>query len=578
MSKLIPQSFIDDLLAKVDITEIVGARIKLRKSGSNYTGLCPFHSEKTPSFTVSQTKQFFHCFGCGAHGSAIGFIMDFDSLTFVEAVETLAAQLGLTVPKTGSSEEQNRFSDLYKLNEEVSKLYRIQLKNSPNAINYLKSRGFTGNICKTFGIGYAANNWDNLLSIYRNSASKQSQLSILGLLIIKDKKCYSRFRDRIMFPIRDRKGNIIGFGGRVLKKNDAAKYLNSPETPLFHKGSELYGLYEAKKSNKNLLKIIVVEGYIDVVTLVQFGISNAVATLGTAITTKQAQELLRQSQEIIFCFDGDAAGRTAAWRALENTLPLVHDGIQIKFLFLPETEDPDSFVRKYGTQAFLQYVEKATPLSDFFFARLLSQVNPNTLDGKAKLAKTAKTFLDKIPHGVFQELMFKKLGSIINIDIKDLNNFEGKPNPPPKKPAENIEIPQILQSAINLLMHNPGFSEFITNLAEFSPLNFPGIDLFCHLTNLLKNKPNLAIGAILENYREHPDIDVLVEASSKEPIIPKSGLKSEFLGILQMLKNYSRDQSIKEAINKAAKGELGFEEKLALQKLIQTAKLTEVQK
>lgn len=577
MSKLIPQTFIDDLLTRVDIVDIVGSRVKLRKAGSNYSALCPFHTEKTPSFTVSPSKQFFHCFGCGAHGSAIGFLMQFENISFVEAVETLATQLGIEVPKHADQNNDSRLTELFQLTANLAKFYQAQLKTASHAIQYLKSRGLTGVICKQYGIGYAPRGWDNLQTIHKNATNLKTQLITTGFLIQKDRDTFARFKDRIMFPIHNIKGHIIGFGGRTLG-NDSAKYLNSPETPIFHKGQELYALYEAKKANKTLNQIIVVEGYMDVVALAQFGVTNVVATLGTAITPKQVQQLLRQTSNIIFCFDGDTAGRKAAWRALENTLPLMRDGINIRFLFLPEPEDPDSLVRKEGTAKFKHRLESAITLADFFFQQMLKTTNVNTLDGRALLAKNATALITKMPHSVFQQLLFDKLAVLVQIDVNELKNLTEQPAAAvATAPATTNQLPSLMQMAINMLLHNPELTAYVTNLEEIQLIKLAGIEIFCKLINLLKNQPNLTIGAILEYWRDQPELSILAAIASKEIIIPSSGLKNEFLGIIHVLNQLSREQLIGVYLQKAATNQLSTEEKQHLQTLITNTKLTNIE-
>lgn len=579
MSNLIPQSFIDDLLARVDIVEIVGSRVKLRRTGSNLLGLCPFHAEKSPSFTVSPSKQFFHCFGCGAHGSAIGFIMQYEHLSFIEAVDNLASQAGITVPKVQGYSDKVRFNELYDLMEKTAKFFTQQLPRSQRPINYLKSRGLTGEICKKFGVGYAPNDWDNLSSLYINSPFEKQRLVTCGLLVINNNHTYARFRDRITFPIRDYRGHIVGFGGRTLG-NDPAKYLNSPETPIFQKGSELYGLFEARKAlNNNLTSIIVVEGYMDVIALSQFGINNVVATLGTAITPKQVQLLLRNTQEIIFCFDGDQAGRGAAWRALENSLPLAREGIQIKFLFLPEKDDPDSLIRKENREAFLARVKSSIPLSDFFFSHLVNSNDLNTLDGRALLAKKAQNYLNKMPFGVFRQLLMNKLSELTHLSVDELkqSDFEdaNKKLAPQNVPNNSFNLIPPLQKAIGLLLHNGQLVDFIENTDAMTALNLPHIDIFIKLIMLLKKQPNLTTGAILEYWRETKEGELFAVYASKEPLISGDNLKNEFLGTIQTLTQWERDHKIKDFFQKAATDGLSNEEKLALQKLIQTSKQSE---
>jgi DNA primase len=572
MSKLIPQSFINDLLARVDITDVVGSRVKLRRTGGNLVGLCPFHTERTPSFTVSQSKQFFHCFGCAAHGSAIGFIMQFEHLSFVEAVENLANKFGLAVPKTIQEGNQTRYTELYKTTEQATTFFESQLPQAIRCINYLKSRSFTGEICKKFRVGYAPNDWENLRPIYSNSLVAKQQLTEAGLLIAKGKKTYARFRDRIMFPIRNQRGAIIGFGGRTLG-NDPAKYLNTPETAIFHKGEELYGLYEAKKANNNNLKsIIVVEGYLDVIALTQFDITNAVATLGTAITTKQVQVLLRNTSEIIFCFDGDPSGRAAAWRALENSLPLMRDGIQIKFLFLPEGDDPDSLVKKEYKEAFMKRLEIAIPLADFFFKQLSSDINNNTIDGRAKLAKIGIEWLKKTPYSIFRQIMSDRIAKLANIDVEELKNLEISQTIIKIDPKPSMELSIAIQNAISILLHHPQLIVYIENTDDIKNIKVRGIELLTELLSILEKQPNLSTAAILEYWRDREEFDTFSMLACRKPIISIENLKNEFIGIIQLLKQIECEQIIKTLLLKAGAEGLSTLERQELQNLIAASK------
>ena len=373
----IPREFIDDLLTRADVVDVINARVPLKKKGREYGACCPFHNEKTPSFTVSPSKQFYHCFGCGVHGSVITFLMEYEHLDFVEAIESLADSMGIIVPreqggKAPSPEQRQRSKDLFTLLEEASDYYQLQLKSSSQAVDYLKNRQLSGEVCKRFNIGYSLNGWDHTLKHFANNQAhhySEQQLVDSGLVIQKDDgKIYDRYRDRIMFPIRNRKGQVIGFGGRVLG-DELPKYINSPETTIFHKGRELYGFYEARKNTQKLDRIIVVEGYMDVIALAQFDISYAVATLGTATTQDHVKQLFRAVPEVIFCFDGDRAGREAAWRALENAMPVMQDGKEIRFLFLPDGEDPDTQVRKIGKEAFEENYQKASSLNAYFIEK-----------------------------------------------------------------------------------------------------------------------------------------------------------------------------------------------------------------
>lgn len=407
MAGLIPQSFIDDLLNRTDIVEVVSSRIQLKKTGKNYSACCPFHKEKTPSFTVSPDKQFYYCFGCGAGGNALGFVMDHDQLEFPQAVEELAKRAGMDVPREerggrGHTPRQPTDSPLYPLLSAAAEFYKQALKSHPArkaAVNYLKGRGLTGEIARDFGLGFAPPGWDNLLKHLGGDNLQLKAMLDAGLLVENSDtgKRYDRFRDRVMFPIRDSRGRIIAFGGRVLG-DDKPKYLNSPETPVFHKGQELYGLYEARQKNRDLDEIMVVEGYMDVIALAQQGIRNAVATLGTATSEEHIKRLFRLVPSILFCFDGDQAGRKAAWRALESVLPNLQDGKRVRFLFLPEGEDPDSLVRAEGEDAFrARITQQAQLLAEYFFQQLMLEADPATLEGKAHLATLAAPLLEKIP-------------------------------------------------------------------------------------------------------------------------------------------------------------------------------------
>ncbi|AGI22366.1 DNA primase [Pseudomonas sp. ATCC 13867] len=432
MAGLIPQSFIDDLLNRTDILDVVSSRIQLKKTGKNYSACCPFHKEKTPSFTVSPDKQFYYCFGCGAGGNALGFIMDHDQLDFVQAVEDLAKRAGMDVPREegrrGNKPRQPVDSPLYPLLAGAAEFYRQALKSHPArkaAVEYLKGRGLTGEIARDFGLGFAPPGWDNLL---KNLGGDNLQLKAMldaGLLVENPDsgKRYDRFRDRVIFPIRDSRGRVIAFGGRVLG-DDKPKYLNSPETPVFHKGQELYGLYEARKNTRNLDEIMVVEGYMDVIALAQQGIRNAVATLGTATSEEHIKRLFRIVPNILFCFDGDQAGRNAAWRALESALTNLQDGRKVRFLFLPEGEDPDSLVRAEGPDAFrARLAHQAQPLADYFFQQLTQEADPSTLEGKAHLATLAGPLLEKIPGNTLRLLMRQRLGEITGLSSDALNQI-----------------------------------------------------------------------------------------------------------------------------------------------------------
>lgn len=419
MAGLIPQSFIDDLLDRVDIVDVVNSRVKLKRSGKNYAACCPFHEEKSPSFTVSPEKQFFYCFGCGASGNSLGFIMDYERLSFPEAVESLAHVAGLEVPREVQTEAQTKREQekksIYTLLDRADQFYRAQLRYHPSkhlAVDYLKRRGLDGKTAKAYNIGFAPPGWDNLLKALGETEEDKRLLIEGGMLIHQpqDNKLYDRFRHRVIFPIRDTRGRVIGFGGRVLG-DDKPKYLNSPETPVFHKGQELYGLYEARLAYRDLPRLLVVEGYMDVVSLAQFGIGYGVATLGTACGPDHLERAFKHTNEVVFCFDGDKAGRTAALRALDACLESMQDGRTVKFLFLPEGEDPDTLVRSIGADKFERMIELAVPLEDYLFDAVSEGLNLRTMDGRASFSRRAAPLIHRLPKGVFRELMFESLAT-----------------------------------------------------------------------------------------------------------------------------------------------------------------------
>lgn len=427
----IPQRFIDDLLDRVDIVEVIDRRVKLRKTGKNFSACCPFHDEKTPSFSVNPDKQFFYCFGCGAGGNALGFLMDYERLEFPQAVESLAQTAGLEVPKEesrpGEASRQDTQRPLFEQLEQATRFYEHSLRKHPDAkraVKYLKSRGLSGEIAKLFRVGFAPPGWDNLIAAAGNSEEKQQLLMTTGMLVKNDKgRVYDRFRDRIIFPIVDARGRVIAFGGRVLG-DDKPKYLNSPETPVFHKSRELYGLYQARKANRSLERIVVVEGYMDVIALAQHGINYAVATLGTATSEAHLDRLFRHVPEVIFCFDGDEAGRKAAFRGLEAALPVMQDGRQVRFLFLPEGEDPDSLVRAKGQGHLEHLFTQASPLEVFLFDQLEQGIDVTTLDGRARFSKVAAPYLQQLPEGVFKTLMYRALAERTGIDVDSLKRLQ----------------------------------------------------------------------------------------------------------------------------------------------------------
>jgi DNA primase len=447
MAGRIPQTFIDDLLDRVDIVDVINGRVQLKKAGKNYKACCPFHEEKSPSFTVAQDKQFYYCFGCGAGGNALGFVMEFDRLDFLPAVELLARNAGLEIPREAVQDAQisKQKDSLYSVLSESDRYFRQQLRQhqaAASAVDYLKGRGLSGQVAAQYGVGYAPPGWDNLLKAVGTDQQRIGLLDESGMLVSKpeEKKQYDRFRHRITFPIRDQRGRTVGFGGRVLD-DSTPKYLNSPETPVFSKGRELYGLYEARQKLKEIPCLIMVEGYMDVIALAQFNINNAVATLGTALTESHLQKIFRYTSEIVFCFDGDNAGRKAAARALDTALPEMRDGVSAKFLFLPDGEDPDTMVRKLGKQAFLEQVEKAQPLSEFLFEQMSDGVDASTADGKARLSKICAPQINRIPQGVFRQLMLEELSRRTGISADNLRDYVATHKPPQQYASDTHATP-----------------------------------------------------------------------------------------------------------------------------------------
>ncbi len=574
MTQRIPQTFIDELLTRADIVEVIDRHVSLKKTGSNYSACCPFHAEKTPSFTVSAPKQFYYCFGCGAHGNVLGFLMAYERLEFVPAVEELARYLGLPVPREMDDHAGSQQA-LYDLLEKAAHYYQTQLDSHPEVKAYLSKRGLTKKICQRFGIGVAPSGWDNLSHYLQATDSIQEQLLQAGLLVRSEKnKRYDRFRQRIMIPIRDQRGRVIGFGGRSLG-DELPKYLNSPETPLFHKGSELYALYEAKQSNRHTLPfLLVVEGYMDAIALHQYGIPETVATLGTATTARHLQRMFRCTSEVIFCFDGDRAGKEAAWRALEVCLPLLQDGWQIRFMFLPEGEDPDSWIRKIGAETFRQKITEALSLVDYFFQHLSAQTEMDTIAGKAKLASLAKPLLQKIRPGVFAQLMLDKLATLVgmsSVNLMTVTELTPTSDLITAKPmidqGESLKFKPITL-AITLLLQYPELAQKIRLTAPLQNLPLPGMATFYQLLDLLQGSPQLNTGNLLEHWRESKIAGRLAELAASPLLVPAEGAEAELLGVLDKIATLHREQQIQQLMAKASSAELSADEKVHLLNLL----------
>ena len=530
MAGRIPQEFLDRLLGRVDLVEIVNTRVPLRRAGREFMACCPFHAEKTPSFSVSPRKQFYHCFGCGAHGNAIGFLMAYERLEFPDAVEELARAAGLDLPQTPGGESGPSLKPLLEWIARADRFFRQQLREHPlrqRAVDYLRQRGLTGQIANTFGIGYAPPGWENLTQALREAGASFDDLIAAGLTGRDEQgRPRDRFRDRIIFPIRDRRGRVIAFGGRALDGDTTPKYLNSPETPLFHKGSELYGLYEARAHNRQLQRLLVVEGYMDVVALAQHDIAYAVATLGTATTAEHVERLFRSVSDLVFCFDGDRAGRAAAWRALEATLPFLRDGRQVGFLFLPEGEDPDTLVRGEGRAAFERRLEHATPLADYLFAELRAQVDPDTLAGRARLAQLARPLLEKLPDGSFRDLMDERLRQ----EAQVANTRLRPPASTVASPADrNLRLTRTpLRKAIALLLYRPELAQQAADdELALRDDGESGVKLLANLIAVLRANPQLTTAALLERYRDTREGAILERLAAWEPGVPEQDYRFE---------------------------------------------------
>lgn len=512
MAGRIPQSFINDLLARVDIVDVIEQRMPLKKSGKNYSGLCPFHDEKTPSFSVSPDKQFFHCFGCQESGTALTFIMNFDRLEFVEAVETLASQLGLEVPREQGGPPQRKVDpDLFEVLGRAERFYRTSLRSAPEAIAYLKSRGLTGEVARDFGIGFAPPGWQNL-SEHLTGVSAKTLLEA-GLTTKNDKgREYDRFRNRIMFPIRDTRGRVIGFGGRTMSGDDGPKYLNSPETPVFRKGSELYGLYEARRALRRIERLIVVEGYMDVVALAQHGVANAVATLGTASGEAHFHKLYRYADEVVCCFDGDSAGRQAAWKALENALPTLNEHRQLKLVFLPDGEDPDSLVRKQGRAGFDTFIHNAIPGLEYLFQHLSKGLDLDALDGRAKLAGLITPYVEKVPPGVLRTLLEQKVAEVTGLGGGGVAARRARP----QQVSSNTRRNKLSERLLTLLLKAPDAwtevpAEHRANLLDAADM----LGTLGNLISYIDNNPEADTEELLVHFSDHVDYPLLLERAQR---------------------------------------------------------------
>lgn len=583
---MIPQSFIQGLLNQVDIVDVIERRIPLKKAGANYIACCPFHGEKTPSFTVSPTKQFYHCFGCNAHGNAVGFMMEYVGMDFIEAINDLASHVGMQVPVQKNKEysesinvrgqkadKENFSQNLFEVMSVITQFYKDQLKRSDKGITYLKKRGMTGETAARFGIGYSPAGWKNLAELFPDYESPI--LLKTGMVNEnEEKRRYDRFRDRIMFPILNMKGKIVGFGGRVIEKNEP-KYLNSPETPLFEKGRELYNLYAARRAIRDAEKVLVVEGYMDVVMLSQYGIEYAVATLGTATTAHHVQKLLRQTDNIIFCFDGDDAGRKAAWRALENSLGKFMDGKNISFLFLPDGEDPDSYVQKFGKDSFENLINQALPLSVFLFQRLSEGINLQTSEGRSRLIENTRPLLSLVTAPILLLMLIKRLAELSGINQDELENILQIRRVSSSPSRDRVFRPDPVSPCrwlIQVLLHDPSYaskldrkllSEYIENSDEMAALRalIEFIDTHPHIGE------NTAIPSAITYFHASPHCELLEKAQSATLSWDSTiDLDAEFNGALEKLQKIQCKKRMTELQNKSL-SILTSDEKQELQKL-----------
>jgi DNA primase len=590
MAGLIPQHFIDELLSRIDIVEIIDTYVPLKKGGKNHQACCPFHEEKTPSFTVSQQKQFYHCFGCGANGTAISFLMEYLHMGFVEAIEDLASRAGMEIPREAvqDSQSNNKTTELYELMELVTQYYCRQLRQHPDAntaIEYLKNRGISGEIAAEYELGFAPSGWDNLMTELGRSHESSRRLASIGAVIEKEQGgYYDRFRNRITFPIRDQRGRSIGLGGRVLG-DDKPKYLNSPETPIFHKGRELYGLYQARKVLKDVDCLYVVEGYMDVIALAQFGIRNAVASLGTATTPEHMEKMFRVTNKIVFCFDGDTAGKTAAWRGLENSLPLLRDDKQVHFMFLPEGEDPDTFIRDKGKDDFLD-TNLQTPLSEFLFKSTSDGIDLISPEGQASMAKITLPYISKLVSApALTSILIRKLSGITKIPSEELMlqleeykkpGSENRPAPS-RRHVDNKSSGQqsLLTESIKLLLRKPELALEESLEEKLSEIDIRGIEFLIEIVKYIHSNPNATIAGITENYRDREKIrNRLIELAPSESQygdddFSDDAIRNSFFDAIKKLKEMTNQSKLREFANIESMQELSEENKNELRSLVE---------
>ncbi len=568
MAGLIPRPFIDELINRTDIVELIDGYVPLKKQGNSFVACCPFHHEKTPSFNVVSKRQFYYCFGCGSSGNAISFIMNHLNQEFVDAVETLATRLGLEIPREGGSNTFKQEKSLYALMADIANHYQQLLKHSPKAISYLKNRGLTGDIAKRYQLGFAPAGWHNLDTAFPNLAKA---LTDGGMVIVKeDGSHYDRYRQRIMFPIHDRNGRVIGFGGRAIESDQKPKYLNSPETAIFQKNRELYGLHQILQDQNHNDHVILVEGYMDVIALAQNGVNNAVAALGTATSAYHIQLLHKHFRCITFCFDGDKAGRQAAWRALENSFSQLNSGIQIQFSFLPEGEDPDSFVRQHGQDAFKDYLAKSINIEHFFLQTLTESIELNSAGGKSQLIQAAKPFLTKLTSGPFQTLLLEELARMTHITSDRIwamchENHQAAKMVEGKKSVTRTP----LRLAIALLLQTPQLLNQLNEPIDISLLDNEEHAVLIKLIDLIQLSPNCSTASLLEYWREDELFTAMNALAAWQHFVTEDSMQKEFSDTLRYLQKQGLERKIHQLLAKSRRGELSTSDRLALSKMLQ---------
>jgi DNA primase len=585
MTGRIPDSFLDELVSRSDIVDIINARVPLKKAGREYKACCPFHNEKSPSFSVSQEKQFYHCFGCGAHGTVIGFLMQYEKMEFLDAVADLAQRAGLELPTEAKATRDPASADLHELMLRAARFFEQNLADNPRPRDYLQRRGIDGKSITNFALGYAPDAWEVLLKRFGTLEEDRRRLFQVGLILERSGErtsgFYDRFRDRLMFPIRDSRGRVIGFGGRIIDQGEP-KYMNSPETPLFHKGRELYGLYEARQARGDFKRLLIVEGYMDVVRLHQAGITYAVATLGTATTQEHLNKIFRMTSEVVFCFDGDRAGRQAAWRALENALPLARDGRELKFMFLPEGHDPDTLVAEIGPQRFEEQLKGALPLSEYLVQQLLADVDLEHVDGRAKLKALAGPLFARMPEGIYREMLAERVAARVGMPANTLKEFfaagETKRVPhaaelqPRNRGRMSSGRGNLLTQAITLVLHHPAAAGKIEDLDSLDDVDMPGVAVLKEMLTQAAAASSPSTGMLLERWRDRPEHGRLAELAMQDPLVADgpSAAQELKMAVEKLLQEYGPGRRMDELLKKAGELGLNYDEKAELSRLLKS--------